>query len=109
MNSKRTKPAGLHEPDPHELLSLAQAARILPRLRRGKPIHPTTLWRWSTVGLRGVRLIVVQVGGTKCTTRTLLDEFFHGVGERITPPPNRGRAARKRAHRQDVRYLRTSA
>ena len=39
------------------VLSLAQAARRLPRLRgataTGKGVHPVTLWRWARKGLNG--------------------------------------------------------
>lgn len=58
------------------LLSLAAAAAELPRRRRGKPTHVSTLHRWATRGLRGVRLEVLRVGGTTCTSREALQRFF---------------------------------
>jgi hypothetical protein len=60
-------------------LPLAQAARSLPSLRGGRPVDPSTLWRWSAKGLRGVRLEIVRVGGTACTSRAALRRFFAAV------------------------------
>jgi hypothetical protein len=57
-------------------LPLAEAARRLPRLRSGRPVHPSTLWRWACHGLRGVRLETVRVGGTACTSLEALRRFF---------------------------------
>jgi hypothetical protein len=34
------------------LRSFAEAARRLPALRRSKPVNPSTLWRWTTRGVR---------------------------------------------------------
>lgn len=59
-----------------ELLTLTEAARMLPRRRGGRPTHPGTLLRWATAGLKGARLEVVQVGATKCTSRQALSRFF---------------------------------
>lgn len=59
-----------------ELMTLTAATRVLPHRRRHRPVNVSTLHRWATRGLRGVRLETVQVGGTKCTSREALDRFF---------------------------------
>lgn len=59
-----------------ELLPLALAVEWLPTRRRGKPPHAATLFRWAAKGLNGVKLEIVQVGGTKCTSREALARFF---------------------------------
>ncbi len=59
-----------------EVVSLAEAASRLPRRRAGKKPHPCTLYRWTTGGLRGVRLESVQIGGTRCTSFEALTRFF---------------------------------
>ncbi len=78
-----------------ELLPLARAAAELPCRRGGKKTHVGTLYRWTTVGCRGIRLGYVQVGATRCTTRRMIAEFFekltaasqagHGVGDGAMP------------------------
>jgi hypothetical protein len=65
------------------LISLAQAADELPRRRRGRKTHVSTLFRWSTVGCRGVVLETIQVGGTRCTSREALQRFFEHLTQRV--------------------------
>jgi hypothetical protein len=60
-------------------LSLAQAARRLPRLRAGRPVHPSTVWRWALAGLRGIRLETAMVGGVRVTSEEALRRFFAEV------------------------------
>jgi hypothetical protein len=40
-----------------KLLTLGQLARRVPRRREGRPVAPSTLWRWHRVG--------VQIGGRR--------------------------------------------
>jgi hypothetical protein len=56
------------------LLTLSQAAKILPR-NNGRYIHTSTLWRW-TRGLRGVYLQYVRVGRFIMITEDWLHQFF---------------------------------
>src|SRR4051794_36659981 len=64
------------------LLTLTQAADVLPRRRKGRKTHVSTLYRWATAGCRGVRLESVQIGATRCTSREALERFF----QRLTGP-----------------------
>lgn len=68
-------------PDTEELRPLALAVDWLPTRRRGRPAHAATLFRWASKGLHGVRLEVVQVGGTKCTSKQALQRFFAKLTE----------------------------
>lgn len=63
------------------LLTLAQAAEELPRRRRGRKTHVSTLYRWTTAGCRGVQLETIQIGATRCTSKEALQRFF----ERLSP------------------------
>ena len=67
-----------------EVVSLTEAAKSkhLPRRRKGKRPHVATLFRWATVGVRGVVLETIQCGGTRCTSIEALQRFF----ERCTDP-----------------------
>ena len=83
------------------LLCLSQAAEELPRRRRGKKTHISTLYRWATSGCRGVRLETIQVGATCCTSREALQRFFerlsNGDGaETLVTPLRRTLAQRQR-------------
>jgi hypothetical protein len=63
------------------LVTLADAAKLLPRRRRGRKAHVSTLFRWTTIGVRGVLLESIQVGGTRCTSREALQRFFESLSE----------------------------
>ena len=68
------------------VLTLAQAASELPRRRRGRKTHVSTLYRWTVSGCRGVILEFIQVGATRCTSREALQRFF----ERLSAPVQAG-------------------
>src|SRR5579875_1927936 len=55
---------------------LARAPDELPRRRRGRKTHVSTVYRWATDGCRGAILETIQVGGTRCTSREALQRFF---------------------------------
>lgn len=61
------------------LISLSEAARRLPKRRRGKRPHVSCIYRWTTGGCRGVVLDSVQIGGTRCTSHEALERFFHAL------------------------------
>ena len=66
------------------LRSFAEAAQRLPALRSGKPVNPSTLWRWTTRGVRArhgvlVRLETIKLGGTCCTSDQALVRFFRAL------------------------------
>jgi hypothetical protein len=68
-----------------ELIPLTRvpALPFVPRRRRGKKLNQATVFRWANPGVRGVRLETIRFGGTLCTTRSALLEFFR----RLTPAP----------------------
>jgi Protein of unknown function (DUF1580) len=63
------------------IISCRRGQRTPPR-RRGRNAHVSSVYRWSTVGCRGVVLESLQVGGTRCTSREALQRFF----ERLSQP-----------------------
>ena len=73
------------------LVSLAEAAKTLPRRRAGKKPNVATLYRWTSEGVRGVHLEFLQVGATRCTSVEALSRFFavlteQAAGRPVTPP-----------------------
>ena len=79
------------------VLSLRDAARLLPARRRGRKPHVSCLYRWATAGLRGAVLESISIGATKCTSVEALQRFF----ERLSPstaavrPPHTPAARRR--------------
>jgi hypothetical protein len=66
------------------LISLAQAARLLPPGRNGKTTHISTLMRWINPGVRGVRLEAVRLGGRWLTSAAALQRFADRLTARET-------------------------
>ena len=62
-----------------EILPLSAWAKQLPRRRQGRPMNPATLYRWAKQGLNGVRLEVIQIGGSTCTSKSALQTFFNAL------------------------------
>ena len=62
-----------------DVVSLTDAAKLLPKRRGGKRPHVATLYRWASGGCRGVVLETIQVGGTLCTSRQALQRFFEAL------------------------------
>ena len=83
-----------------EVIPLTQAASELPRRRRGRKTHVSTLYRWATHGCRGVLLETIQIGATRCTSRQALSRFFSILSDPDrtgdTPSPQRTATQRQR-------------
>jgi hypothetical protein len=87
------------------LLSLTQAAKILPRRRGNRPVHVSCMFRWTTSGCKGVILESIQIGGTRCTSKEALARFFECLteatkaGRQSIPTPQSARmtATRRKA------------
>jgi hypothetical protein len=67
------------DPNAETLLSLTEAAKLLPRRRGGKKVRVSCCYRWTTTGSKGVVLESLQVGGTRCTSKEALARFFHAL------------------------------
>lgn len=66
------------------VVTLAEAARLLPRRRAGRKCSKSTLYRWTTRGCRGTILESIQIGATKCTSTQALNRFFQRLTSRST-------------------------
>lgn len=96
------------------VMTLTEAATLLPRRRRGRKPHPTCLYRWAQAGLRSasgivVRLETVKVGGTTCTSKEALQRFFDRLQDNSPPvisPAYRTSRSREAEIRQAERGLR---
>ena len=90
-----------------QVVSLADAAKRLPRIRSGKVIHVASLYRWISAGKHCpdgsiAHLESIKIGGTICTSLEALQRFFDRLtGERdvIAPPTMAHRQRRLRYER----------
>ncbi|QDU28458.1 hypothetical protein ETAA8_35580 [Anatilimnocola aggregata] len=82
------------------IVTLAEAAALLPRRRAGKKVHTSCVYRWTTSGCRGVILESLQVGNTRCTSREALERFFAALAvPRIAVPQQPPEGANSRLDR----------
>jgi len=99
--TSRTKVDLAHE----ELLTLAEAARALPRLRNERKVHVSTLYRWISRGVRGVRLEAVRLGRTLVTSREALQRFAERLNAAHEPPaPATSSSGLEQAEREPDRH-----
>ena len=81
----------MFDPSVEPAIPLVQVPNIpwLPRRRRGRKMHRSTPFRWKD-GLRGVKLEVVRIGGTLCTSEQSLKRFFARLSdaEATSPAPS---------------------
>lgn len=75
------------DPNSETLISLTEAAKLLPARRGGKKPHVSCLYRWTKTGCKGVVLESLQVGGTRCTSKEALGRFFQWLTE-VSQAPN---------------------
>ncbi|HMF11675.1 MAG TPA: DUF1580 domain-containing protein [Gemmataceae bacterium] len=68
-----------------DLITLDEAARLLPAGRRGRRVNFSTLFRWVATGLRGIRLEAVRIGGRFYTTQAALQRFAERLTEATLP------------------------
>ena len=66
--------------DNEEVMSLAEAAKSLPRVNGRRP-SLSTLWRWCRKGLKGVRLDYLRVGRKIVTSREAMNRFFAALAQ----------------------------
>ncbi|MDZ4784350.1 MAG: DUF1580 domain-containing protein [Planctomycetia bacterium] len=58
------------------VLSFAEAARFVGKLKGTKRVAFQTLFRWATKGCRRIVLDTIFVGGSRCTSVEALQRFF---------------------------------
>lgn len=73
------------DPMAEELLTLAEAAKLVSKRRGNRRTHVSTIWRWCLKGVRGVLLEKIKIGDTWHTSREALARFFHAVTEAADP------------------------
>lgn len=86
-----------------EVFSLTAATKlpVFRHRRGGKRINVSTLWRWATNGVRGIKLETIMVGGTRETSLEAIERFFEALTLQSQPqsvpaPPPRHSRQRQR-------------
>ena len=87
------------------ILTLTEAAKRLPRRRRGRKTHLSTLYRWTGPGCRGVILEHIQIGATRATSVEALQRFFVSFRQACKNRLPRARLGRKASGRWGAAWL----
>jgi hypothetical protein len=94
------------------LVSLAEAAKLVPPGRQGKSTHVGTLLRWVLKGCRApnggkVKLEAIRLGGKWATSSEALQRFADRLTPRLDEPPPviRSFTARQRASKRAEKAL----
>ena len=68
----------MFNPSVERPIPLSQVPDIawIPRRRQGRKLNKCTAFRWAQQGIAGVKLEVIQLAGTKCTSEQALARFF---------------------------------
>jgi hypothetical protein len=85
-----------------QLVSLSDAAKLVPARRGGKRPHVSCIYRWTKVGCKGVVLESIQCGGTRCTSKEALIRFFLRLSGK-SPAPAESSSAHKRRREREIR------
>jgi hypothetical protein len=80
------------------LITLAEAAWLCPRRRRGQNVHTTTLYRWATRGVRGVLLEVIDTPSGLCTSKAAVKRFFGRLTAARNLPHPQTQSPRREEH-----------
>jgi hypothetical protein len=94
-----------------DVFPLALVGEKVPiRRRGGKPLHPTTAFRWAKLGARagdGARVFLetIRVGGSMCTSLQAVQRFCDRLTGTPVDPPTATPASRRRAIERAEREL----
>jgi hypothetical protein len=114
MTAKTAKHAKLAGED---LITLGEAAELIPARREGRPVHAATLYRYTKSGFQGTLLESVRVFGKRMTSRAAVTRFLAALVDERPPggpapkTPSRGRPRpnarriRQRRKGRDAREL----
>jgi hypothetical protein len=80
MQAEQDTSGRTHDLTKETLLSLAQASRRFPPYRLGRPVNPSTIWRWCRQGVKVpgvgvVKLECIRVSGRWLTSAEAISRF----------------------------------
>jgi hypothetical protein len=61
--------------------AISEVPNRIPKTSRGRRVSIATVVRWSTKGLKGIKLETIRIGGTRCTCDDALRRFFERISQ----------------------------
>lgn len=85
------------------LVPLTEVPKVLARCglrsKQGKRLHISTVYRWTTRGIRGHQLATTKVGRTRCTSTDDVIRFIRAINEPNAQGPQRRPRSTREARR----------
>lgn len=78
-----------------DLMSLGKASRCAELCVDGRGVHPATIARWATRGVRGVRLQTTRLGGRRLVTIAAIRDFLDQLNGTNSTLPSPGDVSRR--------------
>jgi hypothetical protein len=88
-----------------QVVSFRELASRLPRRRMGRPTHVTTIHRWRSRGIKGIRLAAVRLGGAWVTTLQAYQRFCAALTTKATGQDRETETKQGRNHEEINRQL----
>lgn len=86
-----------------QMITFGRLARSLPRRRMDRPVHPSTVHRWRSKGIRGIRLEAVRIGGAWQTSQEAFERFVAKLtAAEEGPSPNASAPLRTKVDKDDA-------
>ena len=98
-------PLGIIDVNAEHIVTFSQLARRLPRRRRDRPASVSTIHRWRSLGVRGVRLEAVRVGGAWVTSLEAYQRFCDALTNKCDERAPDGRGENRPDNDQTERQL----
>ena len=92
------------DPELDRLIPIQKSGPLFPTVE-GKRPGLSTIWRWATVGCRGVKLGSTLIGGRRNVTPRQVGEFIERLNDDTPQRDSRTPSARRRAQRQAAAAL----
>jgi len=83
-----------------ETETLIPVQKVAHLVNPAKPPNLSTVWRWITAGVHGVRLEAVRLGGCRFSSREAVQRFVRALNEEPGTVPAPPTAAAERAGRE---------
>ena len=98
-------PLGVIDVVAEQLVTLAQLAKRIPARRNERPVHPSTIHRWRSPGIGGIRLDCIRIGGAWHTSMEAFQRFCLQLSNQSDSPASSTATAARADRTADAEHL----
>lgn len=67
--------------DSNQLVPFNKLVRMIPK-RNNNSVHVSTVHRWRSIGIKGIKLEAKKIGGIYYTTESALNDFLNNINKK---------------------------